>query len=87
MFPSQSVLLSHQKQPVSAKQHAQMEGIPIGTPHILHDSQRSSATDQISNMQEHTHFHFCVFLNVRSLFSDNKCLKPESSFQVSFFCV
>jgi len=67
MFPSQSVLLSQQKQPVSAKQHAQMEGIPVGTLHILHDSQRSSATDLISNVQEHRHFHFCVFQNVNEI--------------------
>jgi hypothetical protein len=49
MFPSQSVLLSQQKQPVPAQQHAQMEGTLDGTPLILHNSQGNSATDLINN--------------------------------------
>jgi len=67
------------------KKHAQMEGIPTGTPHILHASQRSSTIDLIICKNIGT-FIF-VFQNMRSLFSDNKFLKPENSFQVSFFRV
>lgn len=53
---------------MSAKQqHAQMQGTPVGTLHILHDSQRSSATDLTSNVHEQRHFHFCVFQNVTKI--------------------
>jgi hypothetical protein len=59
---------SQQKQPVSAKQqYAQMEGTPVRTLHILHDSQRSSVTDLTINVHKHRHVHFCVFQNVTEI--------------------
>jgi hypothetical protein len=67
MFTSQSVLLQAEATSVCKNQRAQMEGTPVGTLHILHDSQRSSATHLTSNVHKHRHFHFWVFQNVNEI--------------------